>query len=58
VVSMHRGVTRQMISESCGWPARFAETLEETPEPTDLELGTLRDLQARTEAAHRGDRNG
>jgi glutaconate CoA-transferase subunit B len=58
VVSMHHGVTRQMITESCGWPARFSDTVEETREPSELELGTLRDLQARTDAAHRGGRNG
>jgi glutaconate CoA-transferase subunit B len=54
VRSLHRGVTRQMVQDTCGWPVRFADVLEETPEPTDLELGTLRDLQARTAAAHQG----
>jgi len=56
VTSLHRGVTREMVQETCGWPVRFADRLEETPEPTDLELGTLRDLQARTAAAHQGTR--
>ncbi len=54
VVSMHRGVTRQTVQETCGWPVRFAERLEETPVPTELELTTLRDLQRRTELAHGG----
>ena len=56
VTSLHRGVTREMVQETCGWPVRFADRLEETAEPTDLELGTLRDLQARTAAAHQGTR--
>jgi glutaconate CoA-transferase subunit B len=54
VRSLHRGVTRQMVQETCGWPVRFADTLDETAEPTALELSTLRDLQARTAAAHQG----
>ena len=54
VRSLHRGVTRQMVQDTCGWPVRFADTLDETAEPTELELSTLRDLQARTAAAHQG----
>jgi glutaconate CoA-transferase subunit B len=57
VTSLHRGVTRELVQENCGWKARFADDLDETPEPTELELGTLRDLQARTTAAHAGNRN-
>ena len=52
VVSLHPGVTREQVPETCGWPAQFADRLEETPAPTELELKTLRDLQARTKAAH------
>lgn len=54
VASLHPGVTREAVQETCGWRVRFADTVEETPPPTDLELGTLRDLQARTAAAHGG----
>ena len=54
VVSMHKGVTRDMVQETCGWPVKFADDVAETPEPTELELTTLRDLQARTAAAHGG----
>jgi glutaconate CoA-transferase, subunit B len=54
VTSLHHGVTRNMVQETCGWKARFADDVGETPEPTELELGTLRDLQARTAAAHAG----
>ena len=54
VVSLHPGVTRERVQETCGWKVRFSESLEETPAPTGLELTTLRDLQARTERAHGG----
>jgi glutaconate CoA-transferase subunit B len=52
VQSLHPGTTRQMVADSCGWTARFAANLGETPPPTPLELETLRDLQARTRRAH------
>ena len=52
VVSLHPGVTREKAQETCGWPVKFADNLEVTPPPTELELKTLRDLQARTKAAH------
>lgn len=54
VVSMHRAVTRDRIQETCGWQVRFSDRLEETPPPSELELTTLRELQARTEKAHGG----
>ncbi|MCB1463681.1 MAG: CoA-transferase subunit beta [Nitratireductor sp.] len=54
VVSLHPGVTRDQVQANCGWQVKFAETLEETPAPTETELKTLRDLKARTDAAHRG----
>ena len=58
VTSLHRGVTRELVQESCGWTVRFANDLSETPVPTELELGTLRNLQARTAAAHAGLKHG
>lgn len=54
VHSLHRGVTRDMIAETCGWTARFLDEVDETPVPSALEIETLRDLKARTEAAHSG----
>lgn len=54
VVSLHPGVTKEQVAATCGWPAKFAARLEETPAPTALELQTLRDLHARTKAAHAG----
>jgi glutaconate CoA-transferase subunit B len=52
VTSLHPGVSRDTVVGQTGWPVAFAETLEETPAPTVDELGVLRDLNARTVAAH------
>jgi glutaconate CoA-transferase subunit B len=52
VVSIHRGATAEQVQETCGWAVRFAADVGETPPPTTLELETLRDLNARTAAAH------
>ncbi|WP_421858922.1 CoA-transferase subunit beta [Oricola sp.] len=54
VVSLHPGATREQVQETCGWPVKFADTLDETPAPTAEELSTLRDLRARSKAAHEG----
>lgn len=54
VVSLHPGVTREQVQATCGWTVKFAEALDITPAPSQLELSTLRDLKARTDAAHRG----
>jgi glutaconate CoA-transferase subunit B len=58
VVSLHPGVTREQVQETCGWPVKFADHVEETPPPDATELKTLRDLQARTKAAHEGTGRG
>ena len=52
VISLHPGVSRAQVQETCGWTVRFADDVTETPMPTALELDTLRDLHARTAAAH------
>ncbi|MGK9234750.1 CoA-transferase subunit beta [Inquilinus limosus] len=52
MVSLHPGVTREQVQETCGWTVRFADNLEETPPPSALELKTLRDLKERTRIAH------
>jgi len=52
VTSLHPGVTRDRVVEQTGWPVAFAGTVVETPAPTARELEVLRDLQARTAAAH------
>src|SRR5665213_1831136 len=55
VVSLHPGVTREMVEAQCGWKVLFAGTVGETSAPTGAELEVLRDLQARTARAHGGD---
>ena len=52
VVSMHPGTTREAMQESVGWEITYAEEVGETPAPTAEELEVLRDLHARTKAAH------
>jgi glutaconate CoA-transferase subunit B len=54
VTSLHPGVGRDDVIDRTGWAVRFAADLDETPQPTELELEVLRDLHQRTEAAHRG----
>ena len=56
VASLHPGVSRAQVQDTCGWRVRFADTVEETPPPTALELVVLRALHARTAAAHGGTR--
>ncbi len=52
VTSLHPGVTREQVVEATGWAIRFAERVAETPAPSEVELAALRDLEARTAAAH------
>ncbi|WP_029003304.1 CoA-transferase subunit beta [Azorhizobium doebereinerae] len=52
VVSLHPGVTRDQVQAACMWPLRFSAQPGETPAPTAEELAILRDLHARTKAAH------
>jgi glutaconate CoA-transferase subunit B len=54
VATLHPGVTREQVQETCGWTVRYAGDLGETPAPTAEELEVLRDLNARTKAAHGG----
>jgi glutaconate CoA-transferase subunit B len=52
VTSLHPGVTRESVVAQTGWPVRFAGQVDETSPPTAEELRALRDLHARTAAAH------
>jgi len=52
VTSIHPGVSREQIADNTGWPVRYAAKVQETPAPTEQELATLRELQARTKRAH------
>jgi glutaconate CoA-transferase subunit B len=55
VTSLHPEVTQEAARAACGWPLRFSDRLAMTPAPTEQELQVLRDLQARSTAAHRDD---
>ncbi len=52
VTSLHPGVTREQVIENTGWQIRFADSVTTTEAPTAVELAALRDLEARTAAAH------
>jgi glutaconate CoA-transferase, subunit B len=52
VTSIHPGVTRDQIDAATGWQLSYAAEPALTPLPTETEIGVLRDLKARTRAAH------
>jgi len=52
VASIHSSVTRETIIASTGWPIQFADGCGETQLPSPSELEALRELKARTAAAH------
>lgn len=52
VNSLHSGVSRERVQDTCGWQVKFADEVQKTPLPTNLELETLRDLKERTAKAH------
>ncbi len=52
VVSIHAGITPEQIRAATGWPVLFAADVRQTPDPSALELDTLRALQQRTAVAH------
>jgi len=52
LVALHPGVNVEQVRSATGWDLKIAENLKETPEPAVFELQVLRDLYARTAAAH------
>lgn len=52
VTSIHPGVTRETVSSGTGWKVQFADSCDRTEPPSAEELQVLRDLKARTAAAH------
>ncbi|ALZ86239.1 MULTISPECIES: CoA-transferase subunit beta [Pseudomonas] len=56
VTALHPGVTREQVVAATGWAIRFADQVATTAAPTATELDALRDLQARTNAAHGGQK--
>jgi len=52
LAALYPEATAAEARAAVGWPLALAETLEQVPPPTELELRTLRELEARTAAAH------
>ncbi len=52
VAALYPGESKEGVAAECGWPLKFADDLSETPPPSPEELKVLRDLKARTDAAH------
>ena len=52
LTAIHPGITVEHVKASTGWELRVAEKLQAIAAPTAAELGTLRDLHARTARAH------
>ena len=41
VHSLHTGVSKEMVQDSCGWKVKYSDNIEVTEPPTELELKTL-----------------
>lgn len=52
LTSVHPGVSIEQVQEATGWALKVAPEVAVTPVPTAQELSALRELNARTEAAH------
>jgi glutaconate CoA-transferase, subunit B len=52
LVARYDGVSNDQVARATGWPLRVAAEVEVVPVPTTEELQVLRDLHARTRAAH------
>ncbi len=52
LTALYPGVSLEAARAASGWPLRVAKALEVVPPPDPRELEVLRDLHARTEAAH------
>jgi len=58
LTALHPGVRLEQVREATGWNLRVAPTVETTAAPTKDELAALRDLHARTAAAHGSEASG
>jgi glutaconate CoA-transferase subunit B len=52
LTAIHPGTTVDQVRDATGWQLKIAPQLETTPQPEGSELTALRDLHARTTAAH------
>ena len=57
VFSIHEGVSKDMIQDSCGWNVKYFKDLKITKSPTEIELKTLRELKERTKKANSAQDN-
>ena len=55
LAQLHPGVEVERVRAATGWPLSVAKELRETPVPSAETLSVLRDLKARTAAAHSGE---
>lgn len=53
LTDLYPGIAVDQARGAVGWPLALAAAVEVVPPPTAIELATLRELQARTAAAHR-----
>src|SRR5271168_4873610 len=54
LTALHPGVSVEQVRNATGWALRVAANVEVTAKPSASELAALRDLHARTAAAHGG----
>jgi hypothetical protein len=52
LTALYPGVTVEAAQKATGWPLRVADELEVLAAPDPADLASLRDLHARTRAAH------
>ncbi len=52
VSSLHPGVAETQVRDATAWSVKFADRLDTTDPPHEVELETLRDLNERTARAH------
>jgi len=52
LAALYPGISADAAREATGWPLRAARHIETLPAPQPAELAALRDLEARTRAAH------
>jgi glutaconate CoA-transferase subunit B len=52
LTDLHPGVSRERALAATGWALRMSPDLRPTPEPTEVELEVLRDLERRSAEAH------
>ena len=55
LTSVHPGVTADSVLAATGWKLKLASEVSTTPQPTEVELTVLRNLQGRTAKAHNGE---